>query len=98
VKYREARDDFQYAHLEMAKGKLSLSLTGLLVVFAIILVLGMMFFSRNSVISPFEDLNTCVLGLKPCDEGNFCNNGICTPVFPKINNSVNGYRQDVDLS
>jgi len=82
----------------MAKGKLSLSLTGLLIVFAVVLVLGMMFFSGRSVISPFEDLNTCVLGLKPCEEGNFCNNGSCVPVFPKMSSSVNGYRQGIDIS
>ncbi len=81
----------------MARGKASFGLTGLLVVFGAIVVVGMLFFSRSSI-SGFQDIGECVLGLKPCDEGYFCNSGKCSPVFPAPTNKPSGYRQGVDLS
>ena len=80
-------------------GKAAFGLSKLLIVLAVVLLLGMIFFSPSSVVSTFEDMGAeCVEGEKPCDEGYFCNLGTCNPVFPKATGTPDGYRQGVDIS
>ena len=83
----------------MAKSKAALGLIGLLVVFVVVLLIGTLFFSSNPVISAFEDMGSeCTLGLKPCNEGYFCETNKCIPVSPSAKETVYGYRKNVDLS
>jgi len=80
-------------------GKAAFGLSKLLIVLAVVLLLGMIFFSPRSIVSPFQDMGAeCVEGRKPCDEGYFCNLGKCSPIFPKATGSPDGYRQGVDIS
>lgn len=83
----------------MARGKVAFGLSKLLIVFAIVLFIGMIFFSPRSIVSAFSDMsNECIEGEKPCDEGYFCNIGKCTSIFPRPTNSPDGYVQGVDIS
>lgn len=92
--------DFNWSKIErMARGKAAFGLSKLLIVLAVVLLVGMIFFSPRSVVSAFQDLGSeCVEGEKPCEEGYFCNTGKCSPVFPKPTNTPEGYRQGVDIS
>ena len=51
--------------------------------------------------SNFADLgsaSTCVQGLKPCQEGYFCQQESCVPISPPFNTAnITGYVQGVDL-
>jgi hypothetical protein len=83
----------------MARGKAAFGLSKLLIVLAVILLLGMIFFSPGSIVSAFEDLGSeCIQGEKPCDEGYFCNVGKCVSIYPKATGTPDGYRQGVDIS
>lgn len=92
--------NFNYPKIErMARGKAAFGLSKLLIVLAVVLLIGMIFFSPRSIVSAFEDLGSeCVEGAKPCEEGYFCNSGKCNPVFPKATGNPEGYRQGVDIS
>jgi len=75
----------------MAKSKVAFGLVGLLIVFAVVLFVGMVLFSSKSVLSGFQDFAECEMGLKPCDEGYFCQTNKCIPILPKARDTVVGY-------
>ena len=75
----------------MAKSKRAFGLVGLLLVFAVILFAGMVVFSSKSVLSGFQDVGECEMGLKPCDEGYFCQTNKCIPILPAARDTVTGY-------
>ena len=70
----------------MARHAVALGLTGLLVVFAVLLVVlpyVQKWFLNKSVMG-FEDL-TCEEGAKPCPEGYFCEQKTCVQILPSYN-------------
>jgi hypothetical protein len=70
----------------------SLSLTGLLIVFFLVISVGMIFFGKSRIVNGFEDMSSCEQGLRPCPEGFFCEKTQCIPIYPKMNiDTVNGF-------
>jgi hypothetical protein len=72
----------------------SLSVVGLLMVLAVVIFVGMVFFNKKSVVMGFEDVavSMCEEGVKPCPEGFFCQSKSCVPIYPKANiDAVNGF-------
>jgi hypothetical protein len=75
----------------MAKAR---NLSRLLIIIIVIILISILYYfylpySYFSTISHFADVAECSLGLKPCDEGYFCNVNKCLPIAPKPTNNVN---------
>jgi len=62
----------------------SSTLVGLAVILVLVLILVPIVKRLFPTMSGFEDM-TCEEGLKPCDEGYFCEQRTCVPILPRYN-------------